>query len=179
MKHSDQNQDQPLTIAEQRLLKKATAVLDDSLVANSPVVMRQLDAARHAALLRAWQPMHGQDGITQTLDESAQQLPNEINKRLDAIRQQAIARGRPERTEIPASWLNNLWPPRGYAIPGSAFAFSCLLVTALTLFPTQSPQEAMPLVVAEDDLVIMPDQELELYENLDFYQWLADSGLPN
>jgi len=179
MKRSENNSKHPLAIADQRMLDKAVAVLDDSLEASSPTVMKRLDAARHAAMLRAWQPMHSEEGITQTLDQSAQQLPADINERLDAIRQQAIARGRSAKNDTSASWLGGLWPPKGYAIPGSAFAFSCLLVTAITLFPAQSPQEEMPLVVAENDLVLVPDQELELYENLEFYQWLADAGLPN
>jgi len=37
----------------------------------------------------------------------------------------------------------------------------------------------LPVVLSEDGLLIASADELELYQNLEFYQWLADSGLQN
>ncbi len=175
MKQLNEKRERVSQNEDQRLLQKVSSVLDDSLELNSPELNKRLDVARHAAILRASQPMHAQDNISQTLDQSAQQLPRDITERLDAIRQQALLHAQASKPRSTGTWLERLWPPKGFAVPGSAFAFSCILVTALSLFPAQSPQEAMPLVVAENDLVLVPDEELELYENLEFYQWLADA----
>ena len=160
-----------------KLVRKASSVLESSLDDNSLAIQHRLDSARHAAMLRVWQPSAAQDTIAQTLNVSAQQLPEGVSDRLDAIRQQALMRAN-SRTEKSRAWLDRIIPTSSFAVPASAFAFSSVMVMALFLLPNQAQQEVMPLVVAENDLVFVPGQELELYENLEFYQWLEETGLP-
>ena len=157
--------------ADKQFLCKVSAALDNSLDGDALLIMQRLDAARHAAMLRVWRPDGQQEALVQTLSDSTQELPANVSLRLDAIRQQAMARAKP------GPWFARIWPPSGFAIPASALAFSCLLVTAITLFSGQNQLEAMPFVIAENELMAVSEQELELYENLEFYQWLSETGV--
>jgi hypothetical protein len=50
-------------------------------------------------------------------------------------------------------------------------------VTTFTLLTVRDPDEVMPAAMNEEGLVLASADDLELYENLEFYQWLADNGL--
>lgn len=161
--------------ADEHFLEKVSSVLENSLDDHQPLIVPRLDAARHAAMLRVWQPEAREEAITQTLNDSAQQLPEEVVLRLDAIRQQAMARTQPHSDPKPHHWFARIWPPSGFAMPASAMAFSFLAVTAVILLSEQNQLETMPFVVTETELVPVSEQELELFDNLEFYQWLAES----
>ncbi|MCB1649766.1 MAG: DUF3619 family protein [Pseudomonadales bacterium] len=160
---------------EERFLLRVAAVLDTSVQSLPPALIDDLDRARHAAMLGQQDVNHhepGQQAIVQTLEDSAGQLPAGIHARLDSIRAKAMQRAR--ETSGRPGWQERF---SGLALPASAFASVCVLVVALAVFRQPEPQELMPVLVADDALLLASEVELELYENLEFYQWLADNGL--
>jgi len=169
---------------EERFVLRVAAELDNSLGSLTAAERVRLDAARRASLVRAGlesvEHSAAHSAFARALDESAERIPEDVRRRLDAIRGQAMARARSARrdTEITNAWFP--WRmPRGFAVPAGAFASVGVLVTALTLFPSPQAPEVLPAALAEDGLLIASADELELYQNLEFYQWLADNGLQN
>ena len=65
-----------------------------------------------------------------------------------------------------------------FSIPVRVFATTCVIVTVVSLL-TVFPDSATPLSLDEEISLIASADDLELYENLDFYMWLAENGLPN
>jgi hypothetical protein len=169
---------------EERFVRRVAAELENSLGCLSALEQVRLDAARRASLLRAGLESVGQpashSAFARALDESAERIPDDVRKRLDAIRAQAIARARVDRNSAEGSRTPFSWRlPRALAVPAGAFASVCVLVTTLALFSTAEVPEVLPVAVSEDGLLIASAEELELYQNLEFYQWLADNGLQN
>ena len=64
------------------------------------------------------------------------------------------------------------------SVPVSAFATACVLVTVATLF-FQFPEQPTGELAEADILLFASSDEIELYDNLEFYLWLAENGLPN
>lgn len=95
--------------------------------------------------------------INQVLNEQVDQLDDETSRRLKQARMQAV--------ELVDHKHKQNWKPV------IAFAFSILLGLAIILWPKldgfneiSSPIEDLDLLVADDSL--------QLYEELEFYQWL-------
>ena len=162
---------------EARFLAKVVQTLDSSLM-HLPVELEerlqagQLDCEDSAAASDfAW-----------ALESREQQIPESVKLRLDGIRAEAMRKASESLDKANAEhkgsgWKWSRWAPQGFAVPASAFASICVLVTTLAIFIPSEPLETMPLAVAEDSLVLASEDEIELYENLEFYQWLADNGL--
>lgn len=165
---------------EERFLLKVGAVLDNSLHQMPPALMACLDAGRQRALMQAQDSRGsgiGEQTIVQTLDDSAEQLSPEIKARLDGIRAAAMQRARDAsagKKRVPGQWQDWI---RSLALPASAFASVCVLVITVAVFRQPEPQELIPELVADNALLLASEEELELYENLEFYQWLADNGM--
>ncbi len=169
---------------EERFVLRVAAELDNSLVSLSAAERARLDGARRASLLRAGLESVGQSAahssFARALDESAERIPEDVRQRLDTIRAQAMARARADRRSSEAAGMRFSWRmPRTFAVPAGAFASVCVLVTTLALFSTSEVPEVLPVALSEDGLLIASADELELYQNLEFYQWLADNGLQN
>lgn len=172
--------------AEARFLAKVMETLDASLTQLPQSMQERLDGVRHAAMAQAQEAEIENDfdhvNYGRVFTDSEKQIPETVKTRLDEIRAQAMQRARngqngTERSWIVQAWWSKLWPPRGFAVPASAFASVCMLVTTLAIFNMPESPESMPLAVAENSLVLASEEEIELYENLEFYQWLADNGL--
>ncbi len=168
---------------DERFVLRVAAELDNSLTSLSATERSRLDAARRASLLRAGLESVAQSAensaFARALDESAERIPEEVRQRLDGIRAQAMARARADRHSAEAGPRFSWRLPRGFAVPAGAFASVCVLVTTLALFSTSEVPEVLPVALSEDGLLIASAEELELYQNLEFYQWLADNGLQN
>lgn len=168
---------------EERFLLRVAAELDASLETLAPRECARLDAIRRDALQRADLPAAlpapaSSELARALLADSAEQIPEEIRNRLDGIRASAMQKARAAQRESPASrfwqWLRL---PRQLAVPAGAFASVSVLVTTLALFTPAETPEVLPVALSEDGLLIASAEELELYQNLEFYQWLADNGL--
>ncbi len=104
-----------------------------------------------------------------TLDNKASSLDPQVRQRLQQARRRAVEAARKPPSTVAA----------GFKWPVSAGAFGAfVLVTGIafyTVFYTvQSPQDSpSPLAGIEDMPIIAAPEELEMYEELDFYQWLT------
>lgn len=165
---------------EARFLGKVQQTLDDSLAHMPQSIAGRLDSARHAALLQSQEldSKAGSGRFTAALESSEQQIPESVKLRLDGIREAAMQRANAAQQKSIArgKWWKR-WMPQGFVIPASAFASICMLVTTLAIFNFSETSETMPLIVAENSLVLASEEEIELYDNLEFYQWLAENGL--
>ncbi len=120
--------------------------------------------------------------VQQKLDDSEALAP-EIEARLDQIRQQAVTQLKSSATPVNDSLLNRvqelvepLFANHKLAMPASVFATACVMVTVVSLFYVSSrPPGSLPL---EDEIsLIASADDIELYENLEFYLWLAENGV--
>lgn len=164
--------------AEARFLGTAKQTLDGSLAYLPTDIEARLNSARLVAMEQARAPGSGysaaEHGLADALESGQTQLPESVRLRLDAIRGAAMQRAN-EATQASTGWRMR-WTARGFAVPASAFASICVLVTTLAILNLPAPPETMPLVVVENSLVLASAEEIELYENLEFYQWLVDNG---
>jgi len=99
------------------------------------------------------------DDIRGVLDASADDIDAATRARLAAARRTALMPAR-----APVSWL----------VPVAATASLALaLVVGLVLWPEQNTHDESVLAIDALPVLGSPD-DLELYENLEFYQWLAE-----
>jgi hypothetical protein len=167
---------------DEHFTARVAAALDSSIEELPPRIEARLDSMRSTALAR----VAGHDafirsaGMVLSSEEAAEGLPPFVSARLDDIRAQALqlaARQLQQKLQV-TGWgvLSRLLNPR-LGIPAGAFASVCVLVTTFTLLTVRDPDEVMPAAMNEEGLVLASADDLELYENLEFYQWLADNGL--
>jgi len=164
--------------------------LDASIAHLDPAVTARLDQLREAALVpvahtpRAAVSDTLAENVRNTLNTEAA-LPADINVRLDAARRRAVARMQ-QRSSYPLFVLaaqikyslSSLMDLTRIALPVKMLATACLTVTIVSLFYVNSrPAGTLPL--EEEMVLIASADDFELVENLDFYLWLADNGIPN
>jgi len=175
---------------EAEFINAIRARLDDSIAHLDPALSGKLDRSRESAVLPLTQSaqVRANDSLAQhvhTALNSDSPLPADINARLDAARQQAVARLQ-RREQNPLQILGN---QIRYALtsfldvtklgrPANMLATAFVMVTVVSLFYASSrPGGTLPL--EEEIVLIASADEFELYENLDFYLWLAENGIPN
>lgn len=157
------------------------AKLNASSAKLPPEVAQRLDQSRHEALLKASVPeTDGKfvNSIQQQLKRN-ESLPADLDRKLNQIRRAAVAKQANKNQSwfdkmqvLCAPFLANL--SRTSALAGTA----CLTLTvAAIMYNGASPRGNLPLD-PEIGLIASAD-ELELYENLDFYLWLAENEVLN
>lgn len=109
--------------------------------------------------------------VRQRLDESAAQLDPTTVERLRQARRQAMALA----AETPRPWWRPRRSPADWWLPAGAFTSVVATVLALALLAGEPGDVPLP---GSDDLELLTaGEELELFENLEFYQWLPESEL--
>lgn len=100
--------------------------------------------------------------IRQTLDDSAASLDANTLSRIRQVRAQAVDKAQNRRND----WLT---------IMTGALATACVMVfVVMVLLKSPAPMQTSPL----DDLdLISSSDSLELYEDLEFYEWLEEDVL--
>lgn len=83
--------------------------------------------------------------------------------RLSAIRKEALDQFSSRQDKQFSSWL----------LPGGAVAFATVAVIAVSLYLHQ-PWEKIPGTALDDIELLTSADKIELYEELEFYSWLAD-----
>lgn len=170
MKQADDNE----------LILRIRAMLDAGVSELESGIDQRLQRMRHQALARypAEVAMDDAQRLRLQLDAGLQDLPAPITHRLDQIRQQALQRRRRQSLlgSLPERLLEFL--NFRFAVPAGAFATAVVLVTGLSLF-YRGPGPGEPFAVDEEIVLLASADDFELYENLDFYLWLADNGMPN
>ena len=101
--------------------------------------------------------------IRQALDESVDALDANTLSRIRQIRAQAIEK-------VEARHVN--W----FGIMTGALATACVMVFAVMIL-LQSPTTIQPVQVDDLELISSSDN-LELFEDLEFYEWLDEYELP-
>ncbi len=102
--------------------------------------------------------------IRQGLDESIDALDANTLSKIRQIRAQAIEK---------AGTRHVNWS--GFLVGGLATA--CVMVFAvMILLKSPAPMQAVPV---DDFELISSSDNLELYEDLEFYEWLEEDGLPS
>ena len=99
--------------------------------------------------------------VKDQLDQSVETLDPGVVARLRTARYEAL-HSQPHRTP----WL---WPASGLATACSAILVALLWWGSP---PEQAPPETVQII--EDIEVLIADDPLDLYENLEFYEWLAE-----
>ncbi|KPJ90084.1 MAG: hypothetical protein AMJ53_14905 [Gammaproteobacteria bacterium SG8_11] len=103
-----------------------------------------------------------------TLDDKAVSLDDDVCQRLQQARRVAVSaaanatQGSSPRANA-SKWL----------LPAGSFA-ALALVSSVVVYQFQAVQESSPVASIEDIPILTSPDELELYEELDFYQWLAE-----
>ena len=108
--------------------------------------------------------------IRRRLDEDLAELDSATLSRLRQGRQQALAAAT-QRKRLPwrVRWLERR-PASDWLVPAGAFASIVVTAFALTVMVAE-PQNGLAHEVEDLDL-LTAGEELELYENLEFYEWL-------
>ncbi len=161
-------------VVTRRLDEYAESIDDDILV--------KLNAARASALLPKQQELEAQHKqLTKIREEliESEKLPASIESKLNGIRAQAIATAATRRKPLLsfASGFTRRLFDAGFRVSHGLITV-CLTLAVVTLFygsrDTNSGNNN-----TEEIVIIASGEELELYENLDFYLWLADNELLN
>jgi hypothetical protein len=103
-------------------------------------------------------------GIRQQLDRSCNALDGHTLSRLNRIRHAAL-----ERKQTRSSRM---------LLPFGGFVTACVLVLSVTLFkPGSALDSDLPAGTAplEDIEILTSSDSLDLYEDYEFYQWLAEN----
>ena len=102
--------------------------------------------------------------IRQALDESVDALDANTLSRIRQIRAQAVDKAEAHHV----NWLG---------VMSGALATACVMVFAvMILLKSPTPMQTVPV----DDLdLISSSESLELYEDLEFYEWLEEDVLPS
>ena len=102
------------------------------------------------------------NGIRQRMDQSCNALDGQTLSRLNRIRHAALERKQARAARI--------------LLPFGGFVTACLLVVSVMMFgPGRAPQtEAVPSAMEDLDILTSSDS-LDLYEDYEFYQWLAEN----
>ena len=101
-----------------------------------------------------------------TLDNSVDDLDASTLERLATIRRQAVESATKQQASLIGlpSWL--------LPVGGLATAAAAVLVT-MTLWTIQPDIQDAPVAVLEDINLLTAPEEIEFYQDLEFYEWLA------
>jgi len=176
---------EPFVTLIRELLDTSAESLDES-------VRSQLDQRRLQALARGSAPLAAVEDDDRllaaarvVLDDSVDSLEPDLVMRLNQIREAALlqTRNRTAKNGRGAvatirEFLHNLFNFRPLSLPAGALAGAGMLAIALTLVYRPGAERTLDESDA-DVLLFASSDEIELYDNLEFYLWLADNGLPN
>ncbi len=108
--------------------------------------------------------------VKDTLDRSEQDLDDATLTRLRAARREALGTlttDRPRR-----SW----WEPMGGLAVAATLATLTVSLWSLSPGPDGTPGDSVGLPTLEDVALLTDAEELEFYQDLDFYLWLDSDG---
>jgi hypothetical protein len=106
--------------------------------------------------------------IRQNLDESVDALDANTLSKIRQIRAQAV-----EKAEV--RHVN--WPPNRQGFLVGSLVTACIMVFAvIILLKSPTPMQTVPI---DDIELISSADSLELFEDLEFYEWLEEDGLPS
>lgn len=166
---------------DERFVSRAAEVLNASMGELSPGITTRLNSIRESAVASVEVGLMNSLTLRSAIvGKPGDPLPVEVTTRLDDLRARVMMRAehqvRKNGHGALAGWRERL--SGGYfGVPVGTFASLCVLVTTLAIFNLPTSEEALPAALAEDVVLLASADDIELYENLEFYQWLAENGL--
>ena len=115
---------------------------------------------------------HFEEKISNTLDQQADSLDDSIVQRLQEARQTALSK---QKISIRSPRLNLTWITGAGAGLALASVLGFMVIPHLTANLADNEESDPSLVFMDDFEVLNDDSDLDLYTQLDFYQWLDDS----
>lgn len=103
--------------------------------------------------------------VKELLDASTERLSPEMEVRLRKVRHEALLQLETGRR----------WNPFGRWVAAGSFA-AVAAVIGLSLWLT-APELSVPLAAVDDTEIVASQEPLEVYEDLEFYRWLAHKEL--
>jgi hypothetical protein len=104
------------------------------------------------------------DNVKKALDLGAENLDAGTQSKLTRMRHQALDAGERKGFDI-RQW---------FTLPAVGWATACLIVLGLAIY-MQQPNGATPLL--EDIELLAAEDNLEFYDSLEFYAWLAEENI--
>lgn len=161
--------------SDEEFIAAVSRMLDRSLEQLDPAIQQRLDSARQQA--------QSQDSLADSLPHAARQsldrqseISPEVEARLDQIRQRALDRmPRPAENRQRRSLVKMVsegLQQRAWQLSAGMLATSFVLVTSISLLPYGNNTE---LSLDQELALLATEDDIELYENLDFYLWLAEN----
>ena len=178
-------------IEEEIFIRTICSQLDASVEQLGPLLTERLQQARQSAISRHVSLFAKDSSRAELLDDvrhvldRTESLSPDINAQLDVARRLAVAELQ-RRNESAFHRLNSriqialsgLLDVSQFGRPAQRIATSCVLVTVVSLsYFSFRPASTLPL--DEEIALIASTEDFELVENLEFYMWLAENGLPN
>jgi hypothetical protein len=161
--------------SDEEFIAAVGRMLDRSLEQLDPAIQQRLDSARQLAQSQDSMAAPLPHAARQSLDSQSEVSP-EIEARLDQIRQRALDRmPRPARNRQRRSLIEMIGEglqQRVWRLSAGMLATSFVLVTAISLMPYDKSTE---LSLDQELALLATEDDIELYENLDFYLWLAEN----
>lgn len=179
------------TVNEDRFVQMICSHLDTSIEHLDPALEKRLHRIREAALLPqsvAVAEDHANTVLMHNVRDSLQRdppLPADIQAQLDIVRKLAVAKMQQRDSNVFRALhsrirygISSLLDMSQLARPANMLATACVLVTVVSLsYVSLRPAGTIPL---DDEIALIASaDDFELYENLDFYLWLAENGIPN
>lgn len=158
----------------------------DASIAHLPVpVLQSLAEGRETALLQQAHVTSQEDdslayAVSRELDELGA-VPAEIEARLDQIRHNAVqkfeqlqeTRSSSKQFSL-LSWIKDQFESFNLSASAGMLATACVLITAVSIFYVNS-RPAGTLTLEDEISLVATAEDIELYENLEFYLWLAEN----
>jgi len=102
-----------------------------------------------------------------TLERRVDEIDEHTQTRLGAIRRQAVDAAISKHTVASPVFTRWVLP-----VGGLATAFAAVLVT-VTLWTQEPVNNAAPVAALEDLNLLTGNEEIDFYQELEFYEWLA------
>ncbi|MFT4886018.1 MAG: hypothetical protein ACJAY7_000728 [Pseudohongiellaceae bacterium] len=152
--------------------------LEQTIEELDPAITAQLDQARLSAIESGHAAQTQNDFVAhiELQLEKSEALPTEIERKLNQIRRDAIAqnaRGSNSLKDKIQTLYQFIFATNYHLTTGMA-ATACVTIAVAVLFYNSSTPTDTPPLDSNIGLIASAD-ELELYENLDFYVWLAEN----
>lgn len=170
-----------------QFIDAAVTRLDEYAGSIDEDALSRLNAARTSALAIRQQELSIQQQQLNKMRDvlvQSEELPSDVEIQLSKIRAQALARTNSPRLALPAvvsvlyDRLHSSLFGVGWRVSHGMVATACLSIALVSIFyGANEPRDGDSS--ADDMVMIASSEELELYENLDFYLWLADNELLN
>ncbi|GJM12322.1 MAG: hypothetical protein DHS20C12_07250 [Pseudohongiella sp.] len=170
---------------EEKLIQEVCRYLDASIAQLPLLTQQHLTESRQAALLqKAHLGSQGVDELAHAVGkelEDSSTLSPDIEARLDQIRHNAVAKFEQQREQSSErsgfslfSWIKSQVESFNFDASAGMLATACVLVTAISIFYVNS-RPTGTLTLEEEIGLVATAEDIELYENLEFYLWLAEN----